>query len=41
MIKTSLKDYLDIEILKTLSINPNARPEVLSVNDFLKMAEHV
>ena len=41
MIKTSLKDYLDVEILKNLSINPNARPEVLSVNDFLKMAEHV
>ena len=41
MIKTSLKDYLTVSTLKDLSINPNSRPEELSIRDFLQIAKHV
>ena len=41
MIKTSLKDHLNESTLKNLSINPNSRPEVLSVRDFLEIAKYV
>ena len=41
MIKTSLKDYLDETALKSLSINPKHRPEVLSVEDFLRISKYV
>ena len=41
MIKTSLRDYFDENALKNLSINPNHRPEVLSVEDFLRISKYV
>ena len=41
MIKTSFKDYLSESDLRDLSINPNSRPEMLSVRDFLKIANNV
>ena len=41
MIKTSLRDYFDESSLRSLSINPNHRPEVLSVEDFLRISKYV
>ena len=41
MIKTSLRDYFDESSLRNLSINPNHRPEVLSVEDFLRISKYV
>jgi 16S rRNA (adenine1518-N6/adenine1519-N6)-dimethyltransferase len=41
MIKTSLKDYFDENAFKKLSINPSHRPEVLSVEDFLRISKYV
>jgi 16S rRNA (adenine1518-N6/adenine1519-N6)-dimethyltransferase len=41
MIKTSLRDYFDESDLKSLSINPNHRPEVLSIEDFLRISKYV
>ena len=41
MIKTSLRDYFDESDLKGLSINPNHRPEVLSIEDFLRISKYV
>ena len=41
MIKTSLKEYLDENALKSLSVNPKHRPEVLSVEDFLRISKYV
>ena len=41
MIKTSLKDYIDINMLESLLINPNSRPENLTVEEFLQIAKHI
>ena len=41
MIKTSLKDYIDNNMLESLLINPNSRPENLTIEEFLKIAKHI
>ena len=41
MIKTSLKDYIDDNMLESLLINPNSRPENLTIEEFLKIAKYI
>ena len=41
MIKTSLKGFIDVDILENLRINPNSRPEDLKIKDYLDIAEYV
>ncbi len=41
MIKTSLKDYIDNNMLESLLINPNSRPENLTIEEFLQIAKHI
>ncbi|MBH44812.1 MAG: 16S rRNA (adenine(1518)-N(6)/adenine(1519)-N(6))-dimethyltransferase [Gammaproteobacteria bacterium] len=39
MIKSTLKDKMDLKILEKLNINPNQRPEKISVDDFLNISK--
>ena len=41
MIKTSLKDYIGNDMLESLLINPNSRPENLTIAEFLEIAKHI
>ena len=41
MIKTSLKGIIDSQSLQTISIEPNSRPEVLSVQNYIDISKNV
>ena len=41
MIKTSLKKFIDEDVLKSLSIDPKSRPETLSVDNFMDISKNV
>jgi len=41
MIKTSLKNIIDIDVFNTLSINPCSRPEELSPKNFMEISKYV
>ena len=41
MIKTSLKGIIDSQSLQTISIEPNSRPEILSVQNYIDISKNV
>ena len=41
MIKTSLKKFINEDMLKSISIDPKSRPETLSVDNFMDISKNV
>ena len=41
MIKTSLKGIIDSQLLQKISIDPNSRPEILSVQNYIDISRNV
>ena len=41
MIKTSLKGIISDNVLKSISINPESRPETLDINNFIEISRNV
>ena len=39
-LRNSLKNYLSAEAIESLDINPSARPETLSLDDFARLSNH-